>query len=326
MADIEDELGEVASIVAKLIQGAVLRIPTLPFLAATMSPVHPLAKETVANLSPDNVGPLKSAVIPARTETGLAMLLTQTCDLQERRTKGGDALVLVAPIVRLEGERHKAASSLAQPKYVPAQWIDDACFADVAQATSVDRSVVARAELVGLPSEADRRRLAYLLGRPFSRPAIPDEVVATLKPLQKIANGRHPAIRRIFDDAIDMIRILPDEEYSSEQDPSVTVIILIDSDWLPDSPPGPLHRTLSKEPERVADLLVAAFDSAGPDREGLLRRLWIEFLARIEARVQERTGLGTGVGSVSFTPATHLLPLTYTNSDELDLGHLSLDD
>lgn len=326
MADIEAELGEVASRVAELVQGAVLRIPTLPFLTGTLSPVHPLAREVVAKLPPDNVGRLKSAVIPARTEMGLAMLLTQTCDLQERRTKGGDALVLVAPIVRLEGERHKAASSLAQPKYVPTPWIDDAYFADVGQATSIDRSVVACAELVGLPSEADRRRLAYLLGRPFSRPAIPDDVVATLKPLQKIANGKHASIRRIFDDAVDMIRVLPDEEYSSEQDPSVTVIVLIDSDWLPDSPPGILSRTLSKEPERVAELLVEAFESDGPERAGLLRRLWIEFLTRIESRVQERTGPGSGVGKVSFTPATHLLPLTFTNSDELDLGHLSLDD
>ncbi|WP_207605982.1 hypothetical protein [Paenarthrobacter ureafaciens] len=326
MADIDADLGAVASAVAKLLQGAVLRVPTLPFLASTMHAVHPVAREVVDALPAKSVGPSKSAVIPARTATGLVMLLTQTCDLQERRTIGGDALVLVAPIVRIEGNQQRTASSLAQPKYVPVPWVAEWAFADVGQATSVDRSVAANAEVVSMPQESERRRLAYLLGRPFSRPALPDDLVTALRPLQKIANGRHQSLRRIFDDAVNMIRVLPDEEYSAEHDASVTVIFLVDPDWLPDVPPGDLGQTLGRDPDRVADFLVETFDSDAQDRDALLRRLWNEMLTRIESRINDRLQPDLRVGRVSLTVATHLLPQAYSDSDELDLGHLSLDE
>lgn len=254
------------------------------------------------------------------------MVVTQTCDLQERRTKSGDALVLVCPIVYIEGDKRKTASGLAQPKYVPVPWVSEAAFADLAQATSVDRSIVARAETVAMPPEAERRRLAYLLGRPFSRPALPDDVVTALKPLQKIANGKHEAVRRLFDEAVDMIRVMPDEEYSPDGTSSVTVILLIDPDWLPDVAPGTLGTALPKDLERVATRLIQAFESDTPDRGPLLRRLWNEFLSRIESRIAERLDGKLRVEAVSVSAATHLLPAAFSNSDELDLGHLSIDD
>ena len=310
---------------AKLIQGAILEVRTLPFLSTTTHPVHNDAQRVVAGLAPENTGSSKMAVVPARTATGKVMLLTQTCDLQERRTKNGDALVLVAPIVKLAGDQLREASRLAQPKFVPAPWLEDEAFADVGQATSVDRSVVAFSQVICLPPEAERRRLAYLLGRPFSRAAIPNDVVDALRPIQKIANGNHASVRRIFDEAVEMIRVLPDEEYSADQEPSVNVILLIDPDWLPDVPAGDLKQTLSKEPERVADLLVAAYDSEAADRDPLLRRLWSEFMNRIQARLESRAA-SLPVGRISLTASTHLLPQTYSDSDELDLGHLSLEE
>ncbi|MFV0457401.1 MAG: hypothetical protein ACK5MT_01315 [Actinomycetales bacterium] len=113
------------------------------------------------------------------------MLVTQTCDLQERRTARGQVLARVAPVVRLEGETLREARRDGRPNFVPVPWADEFAFADLDQMAVVDRGVLAEATPGARPAESERRDLSYRLGRYFSRAALPDEVQKALRPMQR---------------------------------------------------------------------------------------------------------------------------------------------
>lgn len=214
MADTSDD----AAVVATYLQGQIFELNSLPVLGSRTRSMHPVAKLVAEKTA----GTSSTLLVPVKVASGRVMLVTQTCDLQARRTERGQTLVHVAPVVELEGENLRNAHRDARPNYVAVPWLGDFLFADIDQMAAVDRGVLVEAPAGPRPSESDRRNLAYRLGRYFSRPALPDEVLAALKPLQKFAEAKHFATGRVRD-AVAQIRVSPNPDFAKDGPPGVCV-------------------------------------------------------------------------------------------------------
>lgn len=262
--------------------------------------------------------------------TGYVVLISQTCDLQERRTLQGRSLVQVAQVVSLaDSPLLNDAISLAKPQYVPLPWFGEHYFADLDHVATVDRSLLMSIHDVASPVESQRRRFSYLLGRYYSRAAIPDDVVKALKPLQKKAEGaKQASLRRILDNAVEQIRVLPVPPFDSGEKSHLTIYLLLDPDWYPDARPTVFERQLGKAPHGVADVIVELFDKAEEADSGKIVQLWRELLDRLTLELTEKLAQNPDwpISGFTMVPVIALSASEYEESDLLDLGYLSLSD
>jgi len=154
---------ESAEICQRMSQGDVLNVADLPVV------------------QPDGV-------IQAYPTPDGAVLLSQTCDvvLPARRT------VVVAPVVRLEGDSLKQARKGLRPRYVAVPDRDDDVFADLDVIATLEKNA-----LVGMVTgdprseEASERRFGRGVARRFGRFAFPDEVVPWLTPLADVVTSKY---------------------------------------------------------------------------------------------------------------------------------------
>lgn len=254
------------------------------------------------------------------------MLVTQTCDLQARRTERGQTLAHVAPLVELDGDNLRNAKRDARPNYVACPWLGEAWFADMDQMAPVDRGVLAEAAVGPAPTKGDRRDLAYRLGRYFSRPALPDEVLEALRPLQRVAEASHTATQRVLA-AVHQIRVFADPDYNSAGPWALRVMLVVDEAWAPDVEPSDFRQTGKQLPD-LAQPMTDLFDSAEPTAAGELVTLWGRLCTHLRERLlkdlnKRSAGLITDV-AVGFQTA--LTPTEIDTSDVLDFGHYSLDE
>lgn len=317
MTDARDD----ATLVARFLQGQVFDLPALPIVASDARSMHPLAREAAARRS----GTSPTFIVAVRVGSGKVMLLTQTCDLQARRTERGQTLAHVAPIVELEGETLRNAQRDARPNYVACPWLGDAWFADMDQMAPVDRGVLASATVGPAPTEDHRRDLAFRLGRYFSRPALPDEVLEALRPLQKIAEANHAATKRVRD-AVHEIRVFAEPDYNSQGPWSLKVVLVVDGAWAPDVEPAEFRQTGKHLPD-ITQPMTELFDSAEPSSVASLVTLWGRFCAHLRARLLKDLNKRSGglVADVAVGFQTALTPVDFGESDVLDFGHYSLD-
>jgi hypothetical protein len=314
---------EVAQIVGQLLQGQVLELPALPILSTRSGPLHPAAQAIVSENSVASAHGLAPILVPVAVASGRVMVVSQTCDLQARKTSSGRVLAHVAPLVSLTARAQEDASKDSRPNLIPVPWAGDQ-FADLDQMAAVDRGLLARATVGPAPPENERRSLAYRLGRYFARAALPDEVVQALQPLQRVADPRHEALRRVLD-AVLQIRVFSEPPYDGEGPYDLCVVLIVDAEWYPDAPPGKFRDT-GKELHSTASAMAEVYDSADDPSGGALVVLWQRFAGQLGERLE--SGLETrsegAVKSVSFTVDTALTPGQFDDSDALDFGHLSL--
>lgn len=318
MADKSDD----ATVVATYLQGQVFELNSLPVLGSRTRSMHPVAKaaaETRAGTTP-------TLIVPVKVASGRVMLVTQTCDLQARRTERGQTLAHVAPVVELEGENLRNARRDARPNYIAVPWLGDSWFADMDQIAAVDRGVLAEANVGPGPSESHRRDLAYRLGRYFSRPALPDEVLAALKPLQKFAEARHSATVRVRD-AVAQVRVFPNPGFDNDGPWSLRVTLVVDDEWLSDVEPEPFHET-GKQFHDVTGPMVELFDRAEMSERGMLLTLWGRLCDQLRERLKNQLADRSAgkVADVLIDVESRLTPADLASSDVLDFGHYSLDD
>lgn len=308
--------------VSELLQGQIFEIPSLPILGSRARSMHPDLQQA-ATIRP---GGSKSLVVPVRVATGKVMLVTQSCDLQERRTARGQVLAHVAPVVRLEDDTLREARRDGRPNFVPVPWVDDVSFADLDQMAVVDRGVLAEATPGARPAEPARRDLAYRLGRYFSRAALPDEVQKALRPMQKIADARHDATVRVRD-AVVQIRVASTPEYDDPGPWALRVLLVVDDDWYPDTEPTPFRQT-GKNLQDVTGPLVEHHDRAEVGEAGIVVTLWGRFAEHVRARLIDGLEMRSDgmVSDVTVAIVTALTPAEFDGSDVLDFGHLSLDE
>lgn len=318
MADTSDD----AAVVATYLQGQVFELNSLPVLGSRTRSMHPVAKLVAEKTA----GTSSTLLVPVKIASGRVMLVTQTCDLQTRRTERGQTLVHVAPVVELEGENLRNARRDARPNYIAVPWLGGSLFADMDQMAAVDRGVLVEAPTGPRPSESDRRDLAYRLGRYFSRPALPDEVLDVLKPLQKFAEAKHFATRRVRD-AVAQVRVFPNPDFAKDGPWSLRVTLVVDAEWLSDVDPKPFRET-GKQFQDVTEPMTEIFDRAEPSERGQLLTLWGRLCKQLRERLTDklRERAAGKYSDVLVDVVSSLTPADLASSDVLDFGNYSLDD
>lgn len=310
-----------ATVVATFLQGQIFELGALPLLGSGDRSMHPVAKQAAAS----RAGTSPTFLVPVKVTSGLVMLVTQTCDLQTRRTQRGQSLAHAAPVVELDGDTLRNASQDARPNFIPVPWLGDTWFADLDQMAAVDRGVLVAATAGPRPTEEHRRDLAYRLGRYFSRPALPDEVLEALRPLQKVADANHPATKLVLE-AVTQIRVFPSPNYSSPGPWSLRIALLVDEAWAVDLEPAPFRET----GQQLQDLTVPMaelFAAAEPSSLAQVATLWGRLCDHLRARIMKDVGQRSSglVKDVTVGFQTSLTPAELEDSDVLDFGHYSLD-
>lgn len=310
--------------ISKLRQGQVLELPAVPILSTRSDPLHPAAIAAASRLKGVVPAGLAPILVPVAVQTRRVIVVTQTCDLQSRKTLTGRNLAHVAPIVTLTGGLLSDASTDTRPNFIPIPWAGTDAFADLDAMAAIDRGLLARAQVGSAPPESARRPLAYRLGRYFARPALPDEVVNALRPLQRVADAQHTDLLRVLDAVLE-IRVSSDPGYESAGPISLTVILMVDSEWYPDAPPETFRET-GKQTHQTATAMVQVFDSGNDAQSGALVTLWQRFRSQVEEKLNSNLSERSDglVSEVAVVVATALSPSEIEASDVLDFGHLSL--
>jgi hypothetical protein len=208
-----------------------------------------------------------------------AVLLSQTCDvvLPARRT------VVVAPVVRLEGDSLKQAKKGLRPRYVavPGQCGD--VFADLDVIATLEKDA-----LVGIangdpgPEEASERRFGRSVARRFGRFAFPDEVVPWLTPLADIVTSKYgkDSGEALALEAVVELRVESESGWTSPPY-DLTLVVVVRSGTLPE---------LEEEQQFTAP---ASLQQWLRGRDGALRRTPGEIANRLFTREQGAGGAST---------------------------------
>ena len=200
-------------------QGDVLELPIAEtvLIADLERPLSRAAIETAA------AGGTGIQIIPVAAPR--VVLLTQTCDLQ--RTGAGQLFAVVAVVEERDPTTANRAWRGNLPRLAGLPWLSPAAVADLANVTTIERSVLIDAHQIATPEAHQHAQFSEILGRFYHRPAIPDQVIKALEPLQAKAKDKHDspnsAVGRRFDDIYE-IRILLEPDVDHPR-PDVTLPI-----------------------------------------------------------------------------------------------------
>jgi hypothetical protein len=217
-----------ASIVSDFIQGEVLEgladscviVSDLEWplceASATMAEAEPGGGTAVVSLSSD-----------------LVVLLTQTCDLQ--RTTPEAYFCQIARVVHKDEDFAKQAAHGHRPGWVDLPWHTPTSVVNLAETTTVERSLLVGATSVAQPTGTKARlHFGEMVSRHFTRFAFPDHVSDTMDPLmnhidEKFEKGS-PEGRCVA--AVGTIRLEANPDFDSPC-PDFLVIFVFKSEDLP---------------------------------------------------------------------------------------------
>lgn len=304
----EEVAKAIAAPISKLVQGQVLHLKNLPVLASTRHSMLPSASPPSGEGDP---GSHSRQVVGYPIESGLAAVITQTCDLQMHTTLGGRQLLHVAPIVLVgaDSKYAKAADDGSTARYVPVSWLavasDQRALIDLDAVALIDRGLILDITLGPQPPRALARRIESAFGRPWSRPALPNDVVRSLKPLRdKIVEARNPNLRRFFDAGVYQVRVQIVESLPEGTGLRVFIYLIPYPEWYPDDGDGAatgVAKQLSADLEKLGTAAVGAFDSfdpATPNSSGrTLRTIWARITQVLEQRCQEAVSSATAAAT-----------------------------
>lgn len=311
-----------AAIVATYLQGQVFELNSLPIVASGSRPMHPVAKEAART----RTGTSPIFFVPVKVLSGQVMLVTQTCDLQARRTERGQSLAHVAPIVELADDTLRNAQRDMRPNYVAVPWLGETWFADMDQMAPVDRGAWPPRSSAQRHLKATGGTSRIGSGVTFPRPALPDEVLRALQPLQRVADSSHEATKRVLA-AVPQIRVFATPSYNEAPPWSLRVTLLVGEEWSTDAEPTSFRDTGKQLPD-ITTPMVELFDSAEPAAAGQLATLWGRFCSHLHERLLkdlEKRSSGM-VRDIIVDFQVSLTPAEIDESDVLDFGHYSLDD
>ena len=254
------------------------------------------------------------------------VLLTQTCDLQ--RTGTGQLFAVVAVVEERTPTDASRAWRGNLPRLAGLPWLSPNAVADLSNVTTIERSLLIGAQRIATPDVHERTQFSEILGRFYHRPAIPDQVIKALEPLQTKAKDKHDspksAVGRRFNDLYE-IRILLEPD-ADDPCPDVTLLFLLEQTDLP-----PLPRGVDIDDAQVDSLLrqldIDSVSNAIEVTGGALevRHLWwawAEFWAR---KVRAKTATLEGVGEIAIE-VWSISEISYARASAavlLDLGYLS---
>lgn len=281
--------------------------------------------------------PLSGAAIEERAAGGAGIqivpvaaprvvLLTQTCDLQ--RTGTGQLFAVVAVVEERSPTDASRAWRGNLPRLAGLPWLSPTSVADLSNVTTIERSLLIGARRIATPDVHHRAQFSEILGRFYHRPAIPDQVIDALEPLQAKAKDKHDspmsAAGRRFNDLYE-IRILLEPD-ADDPCPDVTLLFLLEQEDLP-----PLSRGVEVDEAAVDSLVLQRdIDSVSEAIEVIegaveLRQLWwawAEFWAR-KVRAKAATLKGVGEIDVEVWSISEINYERAAGAALLDLGYLS---
>jgi hypothetical protein len=176
---------EYARKVRSYIQGEVLDAPDLcVVLASSKWPMREISEEAAQQYQ----GVADVVVVPDPVDH--VVLVTQTCDLQ--RTDANNMLCQVAPLVDVNEKFAYEVMKGRRPGWAAVPWYSNSAAVDLSRITTVERSVIAEAPSLGRPKSQDQSScFSEAVSRHFTRVALPDELVAVLKPFLEEIKKRH---------------------------------------------------------------------------------------------------------------------------------------
>lgn len=186
--DVQRHALERASAIRSLIQGEILDARDLcVILADAQWPLSDLAA-SCASATQTTEGTI---IVPEPVD--VAVLLTQTCDLQD--TSHEARLCQLAPVVTGRGETFaREVQRGRRPGWVAVPWYPahPDGVVDLSRITSAERSLVIDVPSLGRPrTEQERLHFAETISRHFTRVALPDPVCQVLEPFLVRIKERH---------------------------------------------------------------------------------------------------------------------------------------
>lgn len=222
-------------------------------------------------------------------EADALVIVSQTCDIvRDARTR---PFVQLARLVRLTDQVAAEARRGTRPRFVPVPGAGLDAFCDLDVIVTAEKSLLTRWQRrVGLPTEIDRRRFGRAVGRSYSRFAFPDDLHRSLQPMVRRIRERHdrdsPEGRALS--ALEEIRVTGAPSWSA---PAIEVFIV----FAPPSASDAAEIMTDEEWDQIVD----------------------EWVARAEPHGVVRSVDG------AMIPLDELTAREYTDSDLLDLDHLS---
>jgi hypothetical protein len=237
------------------------------------------------------------------------VIVTQTCDLARKADERPFAVV--CPIVTLAPAKAASAARGHEPRYAPLPGAGANRFADLDEFMTVSKPVLEQMEITpGLSNDSDRRRFGYLVGRKFSRAALPDDVAPSLSRLvdrikdKQPRNGNESKVLASLDD----LRV---EFVEVDDNLTLNLLFVVDEELVPDE----VFEGETRQAPVIATELVQTTDVS------VRTRLWDE-LVKVWIQLCVPTGkIIEIVGEVISVDELTVRRLRTT--DPLDLDYLS---
>lgn len=159
-------------------------------------------------------------------ESGLVVVLTQTCDL----IRSDREWVAVAPVIEVKSDTMGNVRRGQMPTMVELPHVNEMAVGDLCLVGSMSKRRFATLPLVHRPTEEQASRISHAIGRKFSRPALPDDVSATLKPMRERViskDSKDSPEGRVINNRVERIRIKVDIDAETGTR-EVTVVLLVD--------------------------------------------------------------------------------------------------
>jgi hypothetical protein len=248
----------------------------------------------------------------------LIAIVSQTCDVVRRHVDR--PTVVLAPVVRLEGDLLAHARRGRIPRLVALPGVDHDAFVDLDRVTTVDKMRLAgRTRTRGCRNAEELRRFEAGVARHFGRAAYPDDFTATMRPLAdrlaKRASKESPEGRRV--DELMEIRVRPSPTWDSEA-VEVTLTFVVDDTSLPI---GGEPADVPPLADSTIELLSATLDRTNDPFE---RAAAWQALVGAWAELCTPSGVITSVDAVASTIGD-LSGREYRDSAPLDLDYLSVE-
>jgi hypothetical protein len=262
-------------------QGDVASLRVVNWIGA---PSEPLTEASAQAASDTDL-----ATATVHSEVDAVVVITQTCDIV--RDCGTRPLVVVAPLVRLDGPAASEALRGMRPRFANVPALGPTAFADLDHIVTVEKSVLASADrMPGTSSDAEIRRFGLQVGRKHGWFAFPDDLAVALRGLIPRISDKHAKQSREGRAlaALETIRATGSPDWSAE---------------------------------RVDVFLVFAPPTRDEADEVMTETEWDDVVAGWLART-EPFGLIASIQG-AMIPLDELTAREYLDSDALDLDYLS---
>lgn len=246
------------------------------------------------------------------------VLVSQCCDL----ARGGTGHAHVAPVVPLPDDTAALALQGRMPRYVPLPHVGEDRFADLGTIGAVTASHLNREQLARA-SQAQRRKIGYLVGRRFGRFAFPDDLNPMLSHLRSRIRGKagneNSAVGRVLE-RVSTLRLEVDEGWEAEPPWSLRLLIIVALDELP---------TLEEDAgvaigaPRPLTQVAQALDTA-PAGTLLALRLWEEFGAALALDCRSKAGPVVSDLDYEVISEDEFRYSRFRRTEDVDLDDLSL--